>query len=281
MDGLVRRRGGRAVVDGVSFRVAAGAIVGLIGLNGAGKTSLIECLAGLAAADAGTVTLAGHAPGTPAARAACGVLLQAPGLPPRLRVGEVLALFAGLAGVAPDALVDAGVSGLLGLDALARVRVDRLSGGQRQRLALAVALLGAPPVLLLDEPGSALDPAMRGALAGLLAARRAAGAAILLATHDLAEAARLCDHVVLLHHGRLLAAGRPADLIAAAGAPSRIRLETAQPLAGEAGALIELTSHQVAADLAALLARVGDVPVLDLAVTGPTLADVLPTGETP
>jgi ABC-2 type transport system ATP-binding protein len=210
---LVRRRSGRAVVDGVSFTVAAGEIVGLIGLNGAGKTSLIDCIAGLARPDAGVVTVAGHAPGSVAARRATGVLLQQPGLPARLTVAETLALFAGLHGVA----VDQRLAAALGLDALAACRVDRLSGGQAQRLALALALQAGAPALVLDEPATSLDPLMRRDLAVLLGERRAAGAAIMLATHDLAEAGSLCDRVVLLHQGRLVAQGRPADLMATSG----------------------------------------------------------------
>jgi ABC-2 type transport system ATP-binding protein len=205
---IIRRRDGRAVVDGVSFTVAGGEIIGLIGLNGAGKTSLIDCIAGLARADAGRVMVAGHAPGSAAARAATGVLLQQPGLPARLTVAETLALFAALHGVA----VDERLAAALGLDGLARGRVDRLSGGQRQRLALALALQHQPAALVLDEPGTALDPLMRRDLAALLAQRRAAGAAILISTHDLAEAASLCDRVVVLHGGRLVAQGRTCEL---------------------------------------------------------------------
>lgn len=207
---LVRRRSGRAVLDGVSLAVAPGTIVGLIGLNGAGKSSLVDCLAGLARPDAGSMLVAGHQPGSPAARRATGVLLQNPGLPARLRVGEALALFAALRGEG----VDAGLVAAMGLEGLAMQRVDRLSGGQAQRLGLALALNGAPPVLLLDEPGSALDPAMRRDLAHVLRARQAAGTAILMATHDLAEAASLCDRLLLLHRGRLLADAPPAALAA-------------------------------------------------------------------
>jgi ABC-type multidrug transport system ATPase subunit len=191
---LVRRRGGRAVVDGVSFTVEAGEIVGLIGLNGAGKTSLIDCIAGLARPDAGLVSVAGHVPGSLAARRATGVLLQQPGLPARLTVAETLALFAGLHEVA----VDTRLAAALGLDALAGCRVDRLSGGQEQRLALALAFQSGAPALVLDEPATALDPLMRRDLAALLGERRAAGAAILLATHDLAEAVALSDRILVM-----------------------------------------------------------------------------------
>ena len=159
------------MVDGVSFTVAAGEIVGLIGLNGAGKTSLIDCIAGLARPDAGLVIVAGHAPGSVAARRETGVLLQQPGLPARLTVAETLALFAGLHGVA----VDERLAAALGLGALAGCRVDRLSGGQEQRLALALALQSGAPALVLDEPATALDAARSRGTAWRTAGRRRSG----------------------------------------------------------------------------------------------------------
>jgi len=266
---VCRSRGGHRVVDDVSFSVAAGEIVGLIGLNGAGKTSLIDCLAGLAPPDSGHMSLAGHAAGSRAARAATGTLLQQPGLPARLSVAQTMALFAGLHGRP----VCQKLAAALGLAAIADQRVDRLSGGQRQRLALALALQHSPAVILLDEPATALDPGMRRDLAALLADRRAAGAAILMATHDLAEAASLCDRVLVMADGRLLASGRPADLIASL--PSRIRLVTAQALPGADSTIIATEARDVAAAVRALLARAGDVPVLELTVTSASLADVV------
>lgn len=273
VDGLARRRGGRAVVDGVSFNVARGEIVGLIGLNGAGKSSLIDCIAGLARPDAGSISINGHAPGSVAARRITGTLMQQPGLPERLRVGECLALFAGLHGLAPCP----DLAAALGLDALAGRRVGQLSGGQRQRLALALALQHGPSAILLDEPATALDPAMRRDLAALLAARRAAGAAVLMATHDLAEAASLCDRVLLLAGGRLVAQGRPADLMAGTGA--RITLVTARPLAGEDSDTICIETADVAGALTALLARLDGVPLISLTVAGASLADLVLAGE--
>ncbi|MEI6419429.1 MAG: ABC transporter ATP-binding protein [Sphingomonadales bacterium] len=206
--GLALAQQGRAVLANVSFTVAPGEIVGLLGLNGAGKSSIIMALAGLLAPVAGRISLNGHAPGSRAARAATGVLLQRPGLPDRLTVAETLALLAGLHGVP----VPADLVATLGLDGFAGQRVATLSGGQRQRLALGCALLASPPVLLLDEPATALDAAMRADLAALLAARRAAGAAVLLATHEPAEAEQLCDRVLVLHQGCLLAGAVAADL---------------------------------------------------------------------
>ncbi len=211
IEGLIRSRDGRRVVDDVSITVAPGEIVGLIGLNGAGKTSLLECVAGLARPDAEQISVAGHPPGSAAARRVTGLLMQQPGLPERLRVDETLQLFAGLHGVAPCA----DLASRLGLTAIAQRQVRRLSAGQRQRLALALALQHQPVAILLDEPATALDPAMRRDLAAILAERREAGAAILMATHDRDEAASLCDRLLLLDSGRLVAGAVLADLLQA------------------------------------------------------------------
>lgn len=269
--GLARRRGPRNVVDDLTFSVGRGEIVGLIGVNGAGKTSAIECLAGLARPDAGTIRVDGHAPGSVLARAVTGVVLQQSGLPSRLTILETLELFASLYAVSPDH----GLVASLGLSAIARQRTDRLSGGQRQRLSLALALQHAPQVLLLDEPATALDLTMRRDLARLLEQRRDDGAAILMATHDLTEATSLCDRVLLLSGGRLVAQGKPADLIAGSGAPSCITMTTAIPLPGEAGDTIIRKTRDVATCLTALLARAGQIPVVKLTVTAATLADVV------
>jgi ABC-type multidrug transport system ATPase subunit len=213
VEGLIRTRGGRPVVDRVTIAVAPGERVGLLGMNGTGKTSLLDCIAGLARPDAGRIMIAGHAPGTTSARRATGVLMQQPGLPERLRVDETLALFAGLHGVAPCA----DLALRLGLVAIAEQRVARLSGGQRQRLALALALQHQPVAILLDEPATGLDPAMRRDLAALLVERQSGGAAILIATHDLAEAASQCDRLLLLSAGRIVAQGRPDELLSRLG----------------------------------------------------------------
>jgi ABC-type multidrug transport system ATPase subunit len=272
--GLTRRRGARTVVHDVSFALRPGEIVGLIGVNGAGKTSTIECLAGLARPDSGSVRIDGHDPGSAQARAAIGVLLQNPGLPTRLTVGETLTLFARLHGVAPDP----DLAMTLGLTGLARQGVGTLSGGQVQRLALALALQHRPNLLVLDEPATALDPAMRRDLRRLLEERRQSGAAVLIATHDLAEATSLCDRVLVLSGGRLVAQGRPCDLVAASRAPSRIRLVTARPLPGEADDTILVETAEVVPILLALLQRVGNVPVVELTVSGAGLAEVVLAG---
>ena len=223
VQGLVKRYGGRAVVDGIDLVVGPGELVALLGPNGAGKTTTVETIEGYRRPDAGTVLVLGVpiAEAGPALRARVGLMLQGGGLDPRTTPRDVLRLYAALhdGGRDPDGLIAE-----LGLTDVARTRVRRLSGGERQRLALAIALVGEPEVLLLDEPTAGMDPEAKRATRAIVAGLRDTGRAILLTTHDLADVERLADRVVILARGRVVATGSPAELTASAGAALRLRL---------------------------------------------------------
>jgi len=243
--GLVKRYGGRAVLDGVDLRVAPGEIVALLGPNGAGKTTLVEIVEGYRAADGGSVRVLGQAPaaGGPALRARVGLMLQAGGLDPRSTPRDVLRLYAAFhaGGRDPEALL-----GLVGLAGVAGTRVRRLSGGERQRLALALALVGEPEVLLLDEPTAGMDPEARRTTRTLIAGLRAEGRAILLTTHDLVDVERLADRVLILHEGRIRAEGSPDELMTGGAAELRFRIH-GDPSAEALGRL-EVSLRGLAAD---------------------------------
>jgi ABC-2 type transport system ATP-binding protein len=235
--GLVKRYGVRAVLDDVNLDVGAGELVAVLGPNGAGKTTTIEIIEGYRRPDDGTVRVLGSDPavGGPALRARVGLMLQGGGLDPRSTPRDVLRLYAALhdGGRDPEALLTE-----LGLVAVAGTRVRRLSGGERQRLALALALVGDPEVLLLDEPTAGMDPGAKRATRALVAGLRSEGRAILLTTHDLADVERLADRVVILAGGRIVADGSVFELTAG-GSPA-LRLRVASPLApAEATALTE------------------------------------------
>jgi ABC-2 type transport system ATP-binding protein len=227
LDGVVKRYGSRTVLDGVSLTVHPGELVALLGPNGAGKTTAVEILEGYRTADAGSVRVLGEDPrrGGPRLKARVGLMLQGGGLDPRSTPRDVLRLYAGFHDGARD---PEGLLGTVGLEAVARTRVRRLSGGERQRLALALALVGEPEVLLLDEPTAAMDPEARRATRSLIAGLRAEGRAILLTTHDLGDVERLADRVVILNGGRIAAQGTPAEL--AAGAKPQLRFRLARRL---------------------------------------------------
>jgi ABC-2 type transport system ATP-binding protein len=226
--GLVKRYGGRAVLDGVSFEVAAGELLALLGPNGAGKTTTIEILEGYRRSDSGDVRVLGADParGRPALRSRVGLMLQDGGIEPRATAYEVLRLYAAFHANPrdPNELLD-----LVGLRAIARTRYRRLSGGERQRLGLALALVGRPEVLFLDEPTAGMDPAARVASRDLIRGLRADGVTILLTTHDLVDVERLADRVAILAAGRIVALGTPAELVA--GATPRLRLRFAAAVA--------------------------------------------------
>jgi len=226
VDGLVKRYGSRTVLDGVSLTVHAGELVALLGPNGAGKTTLVEIVEGYRRGDGGDVRVLGTDPATggPSLRARVGLMLQGGGIDPRAQPRETLRQYGRFHAEPRDAdeLLD-----LVGLQAVARTRYRRLSGGERQRLGLALALVGRPEVVLLDEPTAGMDPEARAATRAIVAALRDDGAAILLTSHDLTDVERLADRICVLDGGRLVAAGTPAELSADATPRLRFRLDRA------------------------------------------------------
>jgi ABC-2 type transport system ATP-binding protein len=213
VSGLSHRYGAVQAVDGISFEVAAGEIFGLLGPNGAGKTTTLESVLGLVAPDHGRITIAGidARADLRAARARTGAVLQSAGLQDKITPREALDLFAAFysAPLATDDLL-----ARFGLTEKATARFEALSGGQKQRLALALAFVGDPQVLVLDEPTTGLDPQMRREVQDHILAMKDSGRAILLATHDMEEAARLCDRVAIIARGRIAATGSPRQLMA-------------------------------------------------------------------
>ncbi|WP_043598920.1 ABC transporter ATP-binding protein [Cellulomonas flavigena] len=212
--GLVKRYDGRAVVDGLDLTAAAGAVTAVLGPNGAGKTTTVECCEGLRAPDAGTVRVLGLDPVADgrALRPLVGVMLQDGGLPTGVRAREMLDH---VARMYATPLPTDELAARLGLDAFARTTVRRLSGGQRQRLALAVAVVGRPRVVFLDEPSAGMDPQSRLAVWELVRELRDDGAAVVLTTHLMEEAEDLADLVVVVDHGTVIARGSVPELLAA------------------------------------------------------------------
>jgi ABC-2 type transport system ATP-binding protein len=211
VDGLVKRYGGRAVVDGLSLTVGRGEIVALLGPNGAGKTTTVEHIEGYRTADAGTVRVLGEDPirGGRGLRARVGLMLQEGGFDIRARPAETLRQYAAFHA---DPLDPAALLRDLGLESVARTPYRRLSGGERQRLGLAVALVGRPEVLVLDEPTAGMDPEARAISRERIDRLRRDGVAILLTSHDLVDVERLADRVVIIVAGRVVASGTPTEL---------------------------------------------------------------------
>ena len=275
--GLRKAYAGRNVLDGVDLAVRPGQLVALLGPNGAGKTTTVEIVEGYRAPDAGTVRVLGEDPrrGGPALKARVGLMLQgAAGLEPRATPRDLLALYGAFHDGARsvDDLIE-----LVGLAAVAGTRVRRLSGGERQRLSLAIALVGEPEVLILDEPTAGMDPEARRATRELVASLRDEGRTILLTTHDLGDVEHLADRVAILHRGRIAAEGTPDELMTGGSTAIRFRLHSpATPAAlahltarlagpelrpGTGAATYEIgpgaASADVIADLAAWAAREG------------------------
>ncbi|MFF4050376.1 ABC transporter ATP-binding protein [Streptomyces chartreusis] len=214
--------GGFEAVRGITFSVDRGEVFALLGTNGAGKTSTVELLEGLAEPAAGHIRVLGHDPCAERAvvRPRTGVMLQEGGFPSELTVAETARMWAGCVSGARPPLE---VLDLVGLAGKADVRVKQLSGGERRRLDLALALLGDPEVLFLDEPTTGLDAEGRRDTWELVRRLRDNGTTVLLTTHYLEEAEGLADRLAILHQGRIAAAGTPAEVTAAQ--PSRITFE--------------------------------------------------------
>lgn len=211
-------------VDGISFEVQRGQIFGLLGPNGAGKTSTLECLEGLRTPDGGSLRVVGLDPTHPSRqlRDVMGVQLQTSGLPANIRVDEVMRLFCAYHHVSPryDLLER------LGLSEKRSTQYEELSSGQQRRLALALAVAHDPRVLFLDEPTAGLDVASRAALHEMMRQLQGAGTTIILATHDMAEAEEMADHIAILLRGKIAATGTPLEITASGAGLTKVTVRT-------------------------------------------------------
>jgi ABC-2 type transport system ATP-binding protein len=229
---LQKRYGAVTALRGISFEISAGEIFGLLGPNGAGKTSTLECVTSLREADAGEISISGidvrREPR--AAREKIGVALQATSLQDKITPREALRLFGSFYATAdsPAVLLER-----FQLSDKADVAFDTLSGGQRQRLALALAFVNCPDLVLLDEPTAGLDPQGRRELHEEIRRMKAAGHTVLLTTHYLEEAEELCDRVAIIDRGTILAIGHPRELIAQSSSFQSVTLETNVALRAE------------------------------------------------
>ena len=218
--------GNVAVVDDVSFEVERGSVFCIIGPNGAGKTTAIECLEGLRQPDGGSVLVAGLEPLADRARLVhkIGVQLQEVGIPPRMKAREALRLFAALYRT-PISLSE--LRDELGLDESLSKQYGSLSGGQKRRLNIALALVGDPEIVFLDEPTTGLDPEYRFRFWEYLRRQNARGMTIVATTHYLEEAREYCDEVLLLNEGKVVTSGPPERLIEESGLAARVVLPRA------------------------------------------------------
>jgi ABC-2 type transport system ATP-binding protein len=221
--GLKKSYGDVVAVNGLDLRVPTGQCFGLLGPNGAGKTTTIEICEGLNSPDGGTVRVLGRSWESDAKwlRSQLGIQLQETQLAEKLTVVETLQLFRSFydTGRTIDEVIE-----LVQLGEKRKARVSGLSGGQKQRLALACALVGNPALLFLDEPTTGLDPQSRRQLWTLVEGLKRDGRTIVLTTHYMDEAERLCDTIAIIDHGKVIALGTPAQLIASLGADHVIRL---------------------------------------------------------
>jgi ABC-2 type transport system ATP-binding protein len=226
---LRKHYGGVHAADGVSFEVQDGEIFGLLGPNGAGKTTSVECVVGLREPDTGYIEVSGidarQRPGD--VKQKIGAALQTTSLQDKITPREALRVFGAFYRnrAEPQALLER-----FSLAEKADAPFDTLSGGQRQRLALALAFVNNPELIFLDEPTTGLDPLSRRDLHGEIARMKQGGHTVMLTTHNIEEAERLCDRIAIIDHGRIVASGAPHELIALSAAAPTVFLATTQPL---------------------------------------------------
>jgi ABC-2 type transport system ATP-binding protein len=220
--------GDRTVVDGVSFSVEPGEIFGILGPNGAGKTTTVECIGGLRHRDGGSITVAGMDPAEEgsAFRELVGIQLQESRLPDKMSVIEALDLYASFY---PEPHDPSELLERLGMVEQRKTSFAKLSGGQKQRLSVALALIGNPRVAILDELTTGLDPVARRDVWDLLEDLRGTGVTLLLVSHFMEEAERLCDRVVVIDHGRIIANDTPEGLAASVQADQRMSFLPSAP----------------------------------------------------
>jgi ABC-2 type transport system ATP-binding protein len=221
---VVKRYGTTTALDDVTLQVAEGELLGLLGPNGAGKSTLVKIGCGLVTATSGTVKVCGSPAGSFAARSTIGYLAELFRFPPWLEAAEVLGLHQELAGSHGGPAERHELLTLVGLGDVGGRRVDAMSKGMQQRLGIAQALIGSPRLLVLDEPTSALDPAGRRAVRVILEEVRERGISVILNSHLLSEVELVCDRVIIISNGRIVAEGTPQDMAAQRG----VEIETDQ-----------------------------------------------------
>ena len=239
--GLVKRYGPLAAVDGIDFTVPMGSVFAFLGPNGAGKTTTVEILEGLRRLTSGEVRVLGLDPWTHGSRIhrSIGVIPQEFRFFDKIQPREAIQYYARLFDVPadPDALL-----ARVGLRDKATDRFENLSGGQKQKLGLALSLVNDPKVCFLDEPTTGLDPQARRGIWDVIRQLQREGRTVFLTTHYLEEAELLADRVAIIHHGRIIADGTPADIIAAHGKPDRLSVEAPPALAQHLAARLGLAA---------------------------------------
>lgn len=288
--GLRKSYGDFEAVRGIDFEVAPGEVFGLLGPNGAGKTTTVEILEGLRPRSAGDVSVLGFDPGVQVRelKERIGVSLQQTNLPDKMKVREALELFAAFytRSTNPDQLLDR-----LKLTEKRDVYYSKLSGGQKQRVALALAMINDPQVIFLDEPTAGLDPQVRLEIHSLIQEQRAAKRTILITTHYIEEAEKLCDRVAIVDEGKVIAIGTPREIQAKTLGQSKIEIvcEQAIPVEalpaivtggkytiGEEGKRLTVQSAQPARVIVELVKWIDQqgIGLADIFLRHPTLEDV-------